>query len=402
MNRRYRQIPEGMQDTLPGECLQKRALEDKLRALFSTHGFKEAKTPLIEYFDVFTGGVSGIEAHRMWKTFDAHGNILVVRPDNTTPMVRLAATKLKDAALPIRLCYVQDALEYPRNSGARFCEQTQAGVELMGEGGAEADAEIVALAIRSLLRAGLTSFQIDIGQVDFFKGLMQEAGLSDADSEELRGYVEQKNMLAIELLLRDKEVGEHVKERIMRLPMLYGGEEVLETAWAMSESPLCRRAIENLREVMRALSDYGLSRYVSIDLGMVHAINYYSGMILRGITGNLGHALLSGGRYDLLPQDFGRPMPAIGFGIDVKQLLIALERQGVAFEEPVSDVLVGFEKGARAQAIAFAQEMREQGKRVEMCYERTGEQVAALGAQKGVRRVVYVDARGVHEAPVRE
>ena len=402
MNRRFRQIPEGMQDTLPGECLQKRALEGRLRALFSAHGFKEAKTPQIEYFDVFTGGVSGIEARRMWKTFDAHGNILVVRPDNTTPMVRLAATKLRDAVLPIRLCYVQDALEFPQQEGARFCEMTQAGVELMGEGGAEADAEIVELAIRSLLRAGLTSFQIDIGQVDFFKGLMQEAGLSDADSEELRGYVEQKNMLAIELLLRDKAVGEHVKERIMRLPMLYGGEEVLESAWNMSESPLCRKAIDNLREVMRALADYGLSRYVSIDLGMVHAIHYYSGMILRGITGNLGRALLSGGRYDLLPADFGRPMPAIGFGIDVKQLLIALERQGVAFEEPVSDVLVGFEKGARAQAIAFAQEMREQGKRVEMCYERTGEEVAELGAKKGVRRAVYVDARGVHEAQARE
>lgn len=398
MNRRDRQIPEGMQDTLPGECARKRAIEGKLRALFAAHGFKEAKTPQIEYFDVFSGGVSGIEARRMWKTFDATGNILVVRPDNTTPMVRLAATKLQDAALPIRLCYVQDALEFPQHQDARFLEMTQAGVELMGEGSAEADAEIVALAIRSLLRAGLTSFQIDIGQIGFFKGLMQEAGLSEADSEELRGYVEQKNMLAIEFLLRQKAVGEHVKARIMRLPMLYGGEEVLAAAQEMSDSPLCRRAIDNLHAVMAALSDYGLSQYVSIDLGMVHAINYYTGMILRGITGNLGRPLLLGGRYDRLPSDFGRPMPAIGFGIDIKQLLIALERQGLSFETPVSDLLIGYKRGARAQAIAFAQEMREQGKCVEMCYERTSGEVAALGAQKGVRRTVYVDAQGVHEA----
>lgn len=391
------QIPEGMQDTLPGECKQKRQIEGKLRSLFEAHGFSEAKTPQLEFLDVFTGDVSGINPQQMWKTFDRYGRLIVVRPDNTTPMVRIAATKLRAKSLPIRLCYVQDVLEFPQSGSTKLCEIPQAGVELMGEAGAEADAEIVALAIHSLLEAGLESFQIDIGQVDFFKGLMQEAGLDDDAVEELRRAVEEKNMLSIELLLRGSDVSDAVKKLIMRLPMLYGGQEVLDQAERMTKSQLCRKAVANLRAVMNALGDYGLTKYVSIDLGMVHSINYYTGMIFRGITASLGRPLLSGGRYDELPSDFDRPMPAVGFGVDIKQLLISLERQGDKFEEPVSDILLAYDIDSRSDAIALAMHLRGQGKRVELCYGRDMCSLYAVAEEKGVARAIFVDAQGAHE-----
>lgn len=399
MNRRQVQIPEGMQDTLPGECAQKRRIEAVLRALFVRHGFAEAKTPQLEYYDVFTGSIRGMDQQQMWKTFDRNGNILVVRPDNTTPMVRMATTKMKDAPLPLRLCYVQDALHYAQHSGARFCEATQAGVELMGASGAEADAEIIALAIEALRSAGLKDFQIDIGQVDFFKGLMQEAGLCETDSEELRAYVEQKDMLGIELLLRRKDVSEEVSRRIMRLPMLYGGAEVLAMAEGMTKSPTCLAATQSLRTILSILEEYGLAEYVSIDLGMVQAIHYYSGMILRGITQNLGTALLSGGRYDDLPEGFGQAMPAVGFALDIKQLLIALERQGMRFTAPAGDILLGYVPKMRKQALNDAEALRAQGQCVELCYEHDAQSVARLAAQKGIAKALFRDEEGLRTLP---
>ena len=207
MNRLIRQIPEGMQDTLPGECRQKRRVEAALRALFARDGFFEVQTPALEYCDAFTGGASGVAPERMYKTFDKQGRVLAVRPDSTTPVMRMVATRMQDAPLPLRLCYVQDVLEYPARPNPRFSQATQAGVELLGESSPEADAEVIALAVRSLLEAGLRSFQIDIGQVGFFKGLMEEAGLSAQETERLRGYVEEKNMLAIELMLGERNVG---------------------------------------------------------------------------------------------------------------------------------------------------------------------------------------------------
>ena len=397
MNRLSKQIPEGMQDTLPGECRQKRKVEGALRALFERSGFAEVQTPALEYCDVFAGGVSGIAPEQMYKTFDKNGRILAVRPDNTTPVMRMAVTRMQGAPLPLRLCYVQDALKYPARANPRFSQATQAGVELMGESSAEADAEVIALAVRSLLSAGLRSFQIDIGQVGFFKGLMEEAGLHEDEIEQLRGYVEEKNMLAIELTLGSKPVSDEVKRRIMRLPQLYGGPEVLDAAQAMSAAPLCQRALQNLRDVLSVLSDYGLLQYVSIDLGMVHAIDYYTGMILRGITSQLGQPLLSGGRYDLLAAGFERPMPAVGFALDIKQLLIALERQGEPFDPPVSDVLLAFAPGARAQALLLATQFRGEGRSVELCYQRGAEELSALAAQKRARCAVYVDGRGAHD-----
>ena len=398
MNRLGKQIPEGMQDTLPGECRQKHNVEEALRALFEKSGFAEVQTPALEYGDVFRGVVGGIAPERMYKTFDRSGHILAVRPDNTTPVMRLAATRMAGAPLPLRLCYVQDVLEYPARPGPRFSQATQAGVELMGEPSAEADAEVIALAVRALLGAGLRSFQIDIGQVGFFKGLMEEAGLAEAEIEQLRGYVEEKNMLAIELMLGAKPVRQEVKRRIMRLPQLYGGPEVLDAAQAMTNAPLCLSAVQNLREVLTILGDYGLLQYISIDLGMVHAIDYYTGMLLRGITSQLGQPLLSGGRYDQLASGFSQPMPAVGFALNIKQLLIALERQGAPFEAPVSDVLLAFQAGARAQALLLATQLRGEGRSVELCYGPDEAALADLAKRKGARRAIYVDARGAHDA----
>ena len=362
------QIPEGMQDTLSGECVRKRCVEQQLRTLFSRSGFREIETPLLEYYRTFDDEVYGFDAHHVWKTFDRQGRVLVLRPDSTIPAVRIAASRLMGEKLPLRLSYIQNVAAFPAEGSSSLCESTQAGVELMGEKSALADAEVIALAIDSLRQAGLKEFQIDLGQVAFFKGFMQEAGLTPEQTETIRRYVEEKNMLAMQRYLRECAGPGEVSSRLMKLPQLYGDESVLKEAEAITVSSLCREAISNLRQILDALDDYGCREYVSIDLGMVHAVNYYSGMIFRGITGCLGQPLLSGGRYDGLPAKYGRAMHATGFGLSINLLMAALLRQGEAFPAPAEGFVLGVSRQSLHAALGWAEIKRREGISVSLQY----------------------------------
>ncbi len=392
MQDRERQIPEGMRDTLPAQCAEKRAIERGLCAGFARAGYQEVATPLLERYDTFAGGM---DQRLMWKTTGRDGRILAVRPDNTTPVVRMAATALADAPLPLRLSYVQDVVEFPLGEHPRDCQSTQAGIELLGESSPDADAEVIALAIEALQQSGLKEFQIDIGQVDFFKGMMEESGLTAAEQEKLRAYVEQKSMLDIALMLRTMEAGEEISRRIMQLPALYGGEEALDNARRITKSPRALAALTRIEQVLAALGDYGVARYVSIDLGMVHAIDYYTGVIFRGMSAHLGRPLLSGGRYDSLPATFGRPLDAIGFGLHVEQLMIALERQGEATPATRPALWVGYAPSARRAAIAQAQALRERGETVAMCYAADERALCDTARRQRADKALYIGPDGL-------
>ncbi|MCH5287718.1 MAG: ATP phosphoribosyltransferase regulatory subunit [Christensenellaceae bacterium] len=389
------QIPSGMQDTLPGECARKRGLELEFRRLFALRGYQEVETPILEYYDALDDATWGYRPEHLWKTFDGKGRILAVRPDSTIPAVRLAAGRLGDSPLPLRLCYVQSATKLRYDTLSMLCEETQCGVELMGEGSAQADAECIALAIEALRLAGLRDFQVELGQAGFFAGFMQEAGLDERQCAAVRELTEQKNALGIQLYLEKLAVSKDVAVRLQRLPMLYGGPDVLDEAEALTAHPLCRAAVRNLRDIMALLEAYGCADCVSIDLGMTHQANYYSGMIFRGMTAELGQPLLSGGRYDGLPARYGREMPATGFALSMKLLMIALERQGAAFTAPVPDVLLAFDPACLEQAIAWAEEQRENGRSVAMVY---GATEAALQQRLNAglaRSAVYIGPEGI-------
>lgn len=353
------------------------------------NGYEEIETSPLEYCDSVAGGEGRLPAEQLFKTFDQHGSVLALRPDNTLPIARLIAGHASAMPAPVRVSYVQDIVQYPLPKGGQMRAHTQAGIELMGDGGAQADAEVIAVAINALRASGLREFQIDIGQVEYFKGLMEEAGLSGDTAERLRVCVEAKNSLDIELMKSRGEISEMAAQRLRGLPSLYGGEEVLDTAYELSQNPRCRAAVRNLRDILDMLKIYRLERYISIDLGMVHSIDYYTGMIFRGITGHLGYPLLSGGRYDELMAQFDRPMAATGFALSLKPLLVALEREGGILRRPAVDWMLAFTPEGCRRALRLAESLRAQGMSVRMCYQ--PECLAAQARAAGCRDWKLID-----------
>jgi len=359
-------LPEGVQDYLPDECYNKRRIEDEIRRFFYLSGYDEIETPVIEFFDVFAGVKPSIEQEHMFKLIDPEGRILVLRPDITMAIARVVGTKMAGAFLPLRLFYLGNVYRYGDFRAGKQREVAQAGMELLGVNGPEADAEVIAMAIQLFLELGLQEFRIDIGQVEFFRGLMEEAGISEEEIIEIQNLIDRKDMLALEIALEKLPISQRVKDTIYRLPQLYGDGRILQEAMKISHNAKCRAAVENIYQVYEILKGYGFDRYVTFDLGMVQSFNFYTGIIFRCITGELGYPICGGGRYDNLVSEFGRDLPATGFAVGIKRLLIALERQGKLVEVPKVDVLVVIKNGRRNEAYKFMQHLKSTNKRVEM------------------------------------
>ncbi|MGE4282529.1 MAG: ATP phosphoribosyltransferase regulatory subunit [Clostridia bacterium] len=354
--------PEGVQDILKEECIIKREIEARITDIFQSYGYYEVQTPTFEFYDVFAGESGFIDQETMFKFFDHQGRIMVLRPDITTPIARIIATKYKEITPPIRLCYRGNAFRYDEPyQGAKQREFTQAGIELIGTNTPEADAEIIAITINALLASGLQEFQIDIGQVEFFKGLMDQAELTDTEVEKLRMLIDNKDELGIEELISGYEIDVELKDTILSLPSLFGGVEVIEKVKVRATNSKSLKALTNLQEVYNVLLDYGLEKYVSIDLGMVQSLNYYTGTIFKGFTHGLGFPVCSGGRYDGLINEFGKNLPAMGVAIGIDRLMSALERNKIEFRLWQVDSLVYYTDAGRKRAFLLADELRNQG-----------------------------------------
>lgn len=373
-----KQLPDGVQDYMPRECAIKRGLEEKLRQELKANGFKEVETPAFEYFDVFSKGIGAYMQEKMIKFFDLKGRILSLRPDITVPIARMVGTQDMAAGAPLRLFYIQDAYSAGGYTIAQRGEYTQAGAEYIGRAGSGADAEMIAMAIRMMLVSGVRDFKLDIGQVGYFKGIVEDMGLSDDNMEAIRSLVDSKNSIELEFTLDNLGISGDTKERIMALPGLFGGAEVIAEAERLVSNETSLKALANLSEVYDALCKMGYSKYITLDLGMLHKLGYYSGVVFRGLTSELGFPVLSGGRYDTLLGEFGETAPAIGFAMGIKRILITLERQGRLDEQTEEYTVIASDMDSIVQANTHADKLRKQGEKVIFLLDPTDDEIKAM------------------------
>lgn len=378
-------LPAGVQDVLPRECSILTGLKLKLQKKFSLAGFSPVLSAGLEYYDTFSGSENALPEEKMFKMTDTDGKLLVLRPDTTLSIARIAATKLgQDRA---RLSYFADKYDLERAGGLTSREIYQAGVECLGEEGAFSDAQAIAFAIECLKETGLKDFIIDIGHVGYFKGLLEESGLTPNAAEGVRACINRKDTMNAERLLQKAGVKEDALNNILALPALFGGAEILSEAEKLTKNACALGAVSHLKEIDRLLVQMGYEGYVSYDLGMIKPLSYYSGIVFSGLVKDLGAPVLSGGRYDNLADAFGKHMPAVGFAMGLKRILVALERQGALPEEQKPLVIVA-EKGKEAEGYRAFLEKTSLGERVRLS-ALTGEEGANKEREEGFE-VLYM------------
>ena len=350
--------PEGVRDIYSQECSRKQKLQEKLHRVFHQYGFEDIETPTFEYFEVFSKEVGTIPSRELYKFFDREGNTLVLRPDFTPSVSRACATYFNPEKEVVSLCYTGNTFINNSSFRGRLKETTQMGVERMGDDSPEADAEILAMTVECLLATGLTEFQVSVGQVDYYKAIFAQTGMSQEEEEELRELISQKNYFGVEELVKNKNMDKSLARVLSQLPQMFGSTEVLEKAKSLTDNPQALKAVARLEEIYELLKVYGYEKYVTFDFAMLSKYHYYTGIIFQAYTYGTGEALIKGGRYNQLMKHFGKPAASIGFAIVVDNLLMALSRQKIEMEEEEGVTVITYRKENRIQAIQKAKELR--------------------------------------------
>ncbi len=389
-------IPEGLNDLLPDEVLKRRFLENKIAQVFKEWSYREIITPTFEFYEILEKGAGSIMKKEMIKFFDREGNIIALRPEMTTPIARVISTKLKGEPKPLRFYYISNVFRYDDLKTGNRKEFNQAGVELIGVNGKEADAEVIALAVECLKNSGLKKFFIDIGHINFFNGIMESIKIKEERKQEIKEVILNKDFVLLEKILSFEDIKDKEKEFILKMPTLRGRGEVVEEAEKMVSNRLSVSALKEIKEIYDLLRNYGLEEYILIDLGIIRDFDYYTGIIFEGYTDYLGFPVCGGGRYDNLCSKFGENLPSTGFAIGIERLATILEKEdanSLKLERP-DKYLVYYQNNKTyfEKALAVAENLRKKELIVELeIGKREYEKVLNYARSRGIKYILIID-----------
>lgn len=394
MKKQLLHTPEGVRDIYNEECEKKLILQDHLYKKLRQYGYHPIQTPTFEFFDIFSREIGTTPSKDLYKFFDREGNTLVLRPDITPSIARSAAKYFSEEDMPIRLCYMGNTFINNISYQGRLKESTQLGAELIGDSSADADAEIISMVIECLKTAGLKDFQLSIGHADFFRGLMEAAGLLEDQEDELRNLISNKNFFGVEEFVGTLNLSLELKQLFGMLGNLYTGSDELQEAKKYAGSyPRILAAIEYLEELHKILEVYDIKRYVSFELGIISNYAYYTGIIFAGYTFGSGEAIVKGGRYDDLLTYFGKDSASIGFAFVIDQLMAALSRQEIDIFLKHDTEWIVYPQEQRNAAIMLANEKRKSGGCVELLIldaAKTKKDYETYAAKKHITKVTYL------------
>ncbi|MDF2854754.1 MAG: phosphoribosyltransferase [Neobacillus sp.] len=349
--------PLGMRDTLPELYEKKHRVRSLMEDAIKQWGYQFIETPTLEYYET-VGTASAILDQELFKLLDKDGHTLVLRPEMTAPIARVAASRLLGEDIPLRLAYDANVFRAQQREGGRPAEFEQIGVEFMNDETVSSDGEVIALLVSSLKKAGLSDFQVSIGHIGFAQELFMQILGTNGRAEALRRFLYEKNYVGYREHVNSLSLSSIDKQRLLQLLDLRGGEEVIGMALDLIENEQGKQAIIQLKELSEVIKDYGTREQVKFDFTIVSHMSYYSGILFEVYSGNVGFPIGNGGRYGLI-EKFGKKATATGFAIRLDKLLEALGDLG---DLPATDCIF-FSQERRKEAILLAEELKSNGKR---------------------------------------
>lgn len=397
--------PEGVRDIYSTECAEKKVIENRLHDVCASYGYNDIQTPSIEFFDVFNKERGSVSSNEMFKLFDRYGNTLVLRPDMTPSIARATAKYFEDRVLPVKLCYLGNTfINVSKYYQGRLKENTMLGAELINDNSLAADYEIISMVIDCMLSAGLTEFQVELGNVAFFNGLLHKAGITGDSAEELLRLIKDKNYFGVEELLDSLNIDDAVAKALLELPQLFGGTEVLEKAKSLTDEEECIQAVNRLEKLYELLKNNNYDKYISFDLGDLSEHAYYTGIIFHAYTFGTGEPVVNGGRYDKLLGQFGCDKASIGFSITIDRLIAALNRQNIHIPHDANGTLLVYNADRLGDAINVSKKLRSTGVNVCMIEykdSKSDSQYIEYAKESSLVNVAFIDDEYVSDSTIR-
>lgn len=385
--------PDGVRDIYNTECEKKLTVEARIQKVLHLYGYQSIETPTFEFFDIFKKERGSVVSSEMFKFFDRDNNTLVLRPDVTPSIARCVAKYFSEESMPLRLCYLERTFINNSSYQGRLKESTQTGAELIGDDSSDADSEMIAMVIDSLKAAGLTEFQVELGQVDFFTGILEEAGMDKEKEDELIRLIKNKNYFGVEELVLNQPMRKELRESFLRLPEFFGSIEKIKQAKELVLNEKSLHAIDRLEKIHNILETYGLAGYVSYDLGILSNYKYYTGLIFKAYTYGTGDYIVTGGRYDKLILQFGKDAPAVGFAIVIDRLMQALSRQKIEVPVNMVNTMVLYDAESRLRAIKLAVNLRNGGMQLQLVRKSSRKNISEykdFAVRSHLRNIMYL------------
>ncbi|MEK4701086.1 ATP phosphoribosyltransferase regulatory subunit [Solibacillus sp. FSL R7-0668] len=348
--------PLGMRDTFPNIYEKLEQIRSTGRELLRGRGYEFIKTPSVEYYDT-VGKASAISDARLFKLVDSQGNTLVLRPDMTTPIARVATSKLLKEKIPQRLAYFANVFRAQQREGGRPAEFDQMGIELIGDSSVFADAEVIMTAIDLVKAYKIEDFKVTIGHAGVLSCILKDYTESKQQAQALNELLVKRNYVGFEEAVLAFDLPKTKSDALLA----YIDEAIsLPSIEAIEKYVRKNDALEYMRSLSRILEAAGYADYIAFDFTLSSHMSYYTGMLFEVFASGSGFPLGNGGRYDGLLEHFGSQVGATGFGLRVDRVFEAMPK----IELDNDEVLVLFSTERFSEALAQAQNLREQGKRV--------------------------------------
>jgi histidyl-tRNA synthetase len=354
---------KGMNDILPPEVSRWHFVEEKARAVLESFAYRELRTPILEYTPLFVrsvGETTEVVEKQMYTFADRDGSSVTMRPEGTAPAVRVYVGRKQWGLEPVtRWYYVGPMFRHERAQRGRLRQFHQIGAEVFGLDGPSIDAELIGMLVAMLGEMGIAPASLEVA-LNTLGEPEERAAYRDALRAYLGGH-------------RDA-LDEDSRRRLDTNPLRILDSKSPEVQAAVAGAPVLfdtlgqgsRRHFESVRELLGAL---GVA--VRHDPRLVRGLDYYTGTIfeIKATLGELGaqNTLCGGGRYDRLVESMGGPrVPALGFGMGVERVLLALPEPAESFEPPLGLFVAPLDARARAWALPVAHRLRLAGLRVEL------------------------------------
>ena len=402
------QAPRGTRDFYPEDLRLRSWLFAHFREVARRFAFEEVDAPVVEHEELFTRK-AGEEIVEQLYHFEMHGRRLALRPEMTPSIARMVMARAGALRLPLRWFTVTQNWRYERMTRGRKREHFQWNMDVWGEPGVAAEAELLAAIFALLDRVGLGGGQVRV-QLNS-RALLEEtlrAGI-------LRRRPEVFEPLCVVIDKLAKIGADAVVEQLVAPggPVGLAPAEardvvallrVASLEEAAAAAPLGSPAVADLRRLFELLAAYGVADRVDFDASVVRGLAYYTGIVFEAFDAERKlRAVCGGGRYDRLLETLGGPsIPAVGFGFGDVVIAELLADRGLLPDLPrgVDDLVCALGDAQRPAAIRLASQLRGQGRAVELVLgDVRPKRVLEDAGRAGARRALFIGpdeaARGV-------
>ena len=319
-------LPEGIEEVLPEQAARFEAMRRLLLDLYATWGYELVMPPTIDFIEsLLTGTGHDLDLQTFKLVDQMSGRTLGLRADMTPQVARMDAHQLQ-RDVPTRLCYIGTVLRTRPESIGDSRSPLQVGAELYGHAGIESEVEIIGLMLETFSALAVDDIYMDLGNVDIYRGLANQAGLSQEDESQLFDMLQRKAVTEINTLLDTLNISDSMKTMLAGLPSLNGGKEVFTKARALltDADTSVKDAVDYLEKtaelMLQRFADKLSESKVHFDLSELQGYHYKTGVVFAAFVPQLGQAIARGGRYDDIGRVFGRARAATGFSTDLKIL----------------------------------------------------------------------------------